>query len=77
MRNNIYKIRIYEFEIKNGAGVSECFSYNFNTKKHALDWYRLLKRIQVNNNLNTERLLYLYQDFKVIKKSIIKKKEKE
>lgn len=78
-----YNIRVYEVEAEEGGLVDKKNEYNTSTKKDALELYKnIIKSEERHNyfwNLSTkykevEILIYLYQDFKVIKRAIVRKK---
>lgn len=82
MKKN-YKVIVYEVEIENGGRINKKFDDDFYTKKGALKYYKRITREEEMRNFfwnlcnkfkEVELLIYLYQDFKVIKRSIIKKK---
>jgi hypothetical protein len=79
-----YKIIAYEVEAEEGGRVDRIFKSDFSKKKDGLDCYKKLKieeeKLNYYWNLTdkykeVEILIYLYEDFKVIKRSIVKKKD--
>lgn len=81
---NNYKILVYEVEAADGGRVDKMHEDEAHSKKEALQIYKSLtdnfKSLNYSRNLKNkykevEYLVYLYKNFKVIKRSIVKKKE--
>lgn len=82
---NNYKILVYEVETEDGGRVDKMHEDETHSKKDALQIYKNLSdNLKSHNYLwnlenkykEIEYLIYLYKNFKVIKRSIIKKKER-
>lgn len=82
---NNYKILVYEIEVEDGGRVDKTHEDEVHSKKEALQIYKALSDNLKSHNYSwnlenkykeVEYLIYLYQDFKVIKRGIIKKKER-
>lgn len=83
MKKN-YKVIVYEVEVEEFGMVTKTLEDDFTTKKIALEYYKNVQRNEERHIFffwnppekykEVEILIYLYQDFKVIKRTIIKKK---
>lgn len=79
-----YKIIVYEVDVEDGGRVDKILEDDFTTKKSALEYYKNVQRNEERYNFcwnlpgkyeEVEILIYLYSNFKVLKRSIIKKRE--
>ena len=78
-----YSVIKYEAEVEDGGRVDVICRDDFTKKKTALEYYKSMILNEEKHNFfwnldgkykEVEILIYLYQDFKVIKRSIIKKR---
>lgn len=78
-----YTVLVYEMEAEDGGRVYVTQRDDFTTKQSALEYYKNVQRNEERHNFywnlsgkykEVEILIYLYEDFKVIKRSIIKKR---
>lgn len=83
MNRHRYVVIVYEVEAEDGGRVDVTRRDDFTIKKSALEYYKNVQRNEENHNFHwnlpgkykeVEILIYLYEDFKVIKRSIIKKR---
>lgn len=79
-----YKIIAYEVVVEEFGIVTKVLEDDFTTKKSALEYYKNVQHNEEKHNFywnlkgkykEVEILIYLYKDFKIIKRSIIKKRE--
>lgn len=80
----MFTILLYNLNIKNYGVITKRFEQQFKYKKDAINCYNTLKNEIEKRNFwglsdkyeQRENLIYLYRDKKVIKRMIIKKKER-
>lgn len=79
-----YKVIVYEVEAEEYGMVTKTIEDDFATKKSALEYYKNVQRNEEKHNFywnlsekykEVEILIYLYQDFKVIKRAVVRKKD--